>query len=582
MTAVDPIGRDSASVSGMTRTVADIIIEHARALGVSTIFGVHGANVEHLFDAAVRAAGITPVVAKHEFAAGAMADGTARISGGYGTVLTTSGGGALNVLPALAEAYDSRVPVLAVIGTPPTPLVGSGAFQDMANPPDTIDLAAALAGVVGACEVISSGADIGDALGRIDAVLAARRPAALLVARDVQAENAVVVEDPDCVPARASVVPRSDLAVLARRLLTMGQSGASVVIWVGEEASMAQAGDEIDALAELLGAVTVAAPGGRDAIVDADRCAGVTGVMGHPSARGAVRTADLVLAIGTRMSMTDRAGLDALLAERPVVYLGTHELRCPAVESAPGTQWIRCADLRETVRWLSKDLRSLGARSVAAPTVTRQPLVSPGTDRELSLPAVIDIVGASLPLRGSVFADAGNTGAAAVHHLPFGRGRFVVALGMGGMGYAIAAGVGQAIASMTQPRRARTTVIAGDGAFMMHGMEIHTAVEYGAPITLIVLNNDAHGMCITREHLFFPDTPPPVHTQRSLNRFRHTDFAAGLTAMFPCLDVRAVTTSESLAAACADLLDADAGPNCIVVDVDPDEIPPFAPFLMRG
>ena len=116
MTAVDPIGRDSASVSGMTRTVADIIIEHVRALGVSTIFGVHGANVEHLFDAAVRAAGITPVVAKHEFAAGAMADGTARISGGYGTVLTTSGGGALNVLPALAEAYDSRVPVLAVIG----------------------------------------------------------------------------------------------------------------------------------------------------------------------------------------------------------------------------------------------------------------------------------------------------------------------------------------------------------------------------------------------------------------------------------------------------------------------------------
>ena len=85
---------------------------------------MHGANAENIFDAALRHPDITPVIAKHEFAAGAMADGAARISGGIGAVLTTSGGGALNVVPAPAEAYDSRVPVLALIGTAPRPTVG--------------------------------------------------------------------------------------------------------------------------------------------------------------------------------------------------------------------------------------------------------------------------------------------------------------------------------------------------------------------------------------------------------------------------------------------------------------------------
>ena len=62
-----------------------------------------------------------------------MADGAARISGGIGAVLTTSGGGALNVVPALAEAYDSRVPVLALIGTAPRPTVGRGPRRVLEN-----------------------------------------------------------------------------------------------------------------------------------------------------------------------------------------------------------------------------------------------------------------------------------------------------------------------------------------------------------------------------------------------------------------------------------------------------------------
>jgi acetolactate synthase I/II/III large subunit len=45
-------------------------------------------------------------------------------------VAATSGGGCLNTVPGLGEAFASRVPVLALIGQPPTTLDGRGAFQD--------------------------------------------------------------------------------------------------------------------------------------------------------------------------------------------------------------------------------------------------------------------------------------------------------------------------------------------------------------------------------------------------------------------------------------------------------------------
>ena len=59
-----------------------------------------------------------------------MADGFSRSVVGLGVVAATSGGGCLNFIAGLGESYASRVPVLALIGQPPTTLDGGGSFQD--------------------------------------------------------------------------------------------------------------------------------------------------------------------------------------------------------------------------------------------------------------------------------------------------------------------------------------------------------------------------------------------------------------------------------------------------------------------
>ncbi|TDH53962.1 thiamine pyrophosphate-binding protein, partial [Mycobacterium eburneum] len=77
--------------------VVDHIVEHLAGIGVDYLFGVDGANIEDLYDAAHFCSGVTAILAKHEFSAATMADGYARSRPGLGVVAATSGGGALNL-----------------------------------------------------------------------------------------------------------------------------------------------------------------------------------------------------------------------------------------------------------------------------------------------------------------------------------------------------------------------------------------------------------------------------------------------------------------------------------------------------
>src|ERR1700743_1588818 len=110
--------------------VVDHIVEHLARIDSDYIFGVDGANIEDLYDAAHFCSDITAVLAKHEFSAATMADGYSRSGAGLGVVAATSGGGALNLVGALRESLTSRVPRLALVGQTATTMDGRGSFQD--------------------------------------------------------------------------------------------------------------------------------------------------------------------------------------------------------------------------------------------------------------------------------------------------------------------------------------------------------------------------------------------------------------------------------------------------------------------
>ncbi|MFZ0832426.1 MAG: thiamine pyrophosphate-dependent enzyme [Mycobacterium sp.] len=552
--------------------VVDHIVEHLAAAGVSHIFGVDGANIEDLYDAAHFRPDLTAVLAKHEFSAATMADGYSRRGAGLGVVAATSGGGSLNVVPGLGEALASGVPVLALIGQPPTALDGRGSFQDTSGRNGSLDAEALFSAVSLHCHRVTSAADIEPALRRAIAAARSGGPAVLLLPKDIQQAKVNCVTPGDAGEWHNRIGDPHPVARALRRAV------GPVTIIAGEQVARDDARAELEQLRSVLRARVATVPDAKDTAgtpgFGSSSALGVTGVMGHLGVADAVAGSGLCLLVGTRLPITARTGLDEALASVPTVSLGS------AAPYLPCTH-VHTDDLRGSLMLLTLALtgsgRPAGIRvpdAVTCAVLEPPPHDGPGV-RYRDAMAVLD---ETLPDGTDIVADAGNTGAAAIHYLPARRdGRFVVALGMGGMGYSFGAGVGMAFAATSarekskRHRARRTVVIAGDGAFFMHGMEIHTALEYGLPVTFVLFNNNAHAMCLTREQLFYDDL-------YSYNRFRASNLGAGLAAMFPGLASVNVRDAVDLPAALRAAL-ALAGPSVVSIECAADEIPPFAPFL---
>ncbi len=544
--------------------MVDHIVDHLAAAGVQFIFGVDGANIEDLYDAAHFCDTVTAVAAKHEFSAATMADGYSRSGAGLGVVAATSGGGCLNTVAGLGEALASRVPVLALIGQAPTSLDGRGAFQDTSGRNGALDGEALFSAVSVYCRRITTPEMIATALP--EAIIAANRggPAVLLLPKDIQQSELDVRHTVNLFSPGAQI---GNPQAIARALR---HADGPITIIAGEQVARDDARGELAQLRSMLRARVATVPDAKDVAgtpgLGSSSALGVTGVMGHPGVATAIADSALCLVVGTQLNVTARAGLDDVLASVPTYSIGSAAPFIPCAH-------VHTDDLRGSLRLLARELNGVGR-----PTGLRVPDVVPRA--ELEPPAhdgagvryreAMAALDAALADGTDIVVDAGNIGASAIHYLPARRdGRFVVALGMGGMGYSFGAALGMAFG-----RRRRTVVIAGDGSFFMHGMEIHTALQYGLPVTFLLFDNHAHAMCVTREQLFYEDL-------YSYNRFGASRLGAGLAAMFPGLSSVDVDSIDDLPSALEAALDVN-GPSVVSVECSADEIPPFAAFLGKA
>jgi acetolactate synthase-1/2/3 large subunit len=446
---------------------------------------------------------------------------------------------------------------------------GCGSFQDTSGRNGSLDAEAVFSAVSVFCERVLTPADVVSALPRAIAAARTGGPAVLLLPKDIQ-------QDYVDVDGHWGGRTAQDLRPIGNPhpiVQVLRHANGPITIIVGEQVARDDARAELETLRAVLRARVATVPDAKDVAgtpgFGSSSALGVTGVMGHPGVAEAVAASAVCLVVGTRLSVTARTGLDDALAAVRTVSIGSAPPYVPCTH-------VHTDDLRGSLRMLTVALsgsgRPTGLRvpdAVRRTELTPPPYVGAGV-RYRDAMAVLD---GALPDGTDIVVDAGNTGASAVHYLPARRGgRFVVALGMGGMGYSFGAGIGMAFGRASTGRPGgRTVVIAGDGAFFMHGMEIHTALHYRLPITFVLLNNNAHAMCVTREQLFYEDL-------YSYNRFDSSRLGAGLAAMFPGLTSVDVADLDRFAPALRAALEVD-GPAVVSVECAADEIPPFAPFL---
>src|ERR1700752_1786425 len=400
--------------------VVDHIVEHLARIESDYIFGVDGANIEDLYDAAHFSSDITAVLAKHEFSAATMADGYSRSGAGLGVVAATSGGGALNLVPGLGESLASRVPVLALVGQPATTMDGRGSFQDTSGRNGSLNAEALFSQASVFCRRIMTPADIVSALPAAVAAAKAGGPAVLLLPKDIQQSDLHINGRNGGRPAEVER-PRSvgDPHPIVRALRRVT---GPVTIIAGEQVARDDARAELSALRAVLRARVACVPDAKDAAgtpgLGSSSALGVSGVMGHPGVAEALATSAVCLVVGTRLSVTARTGLDDALAAVRTVSIGAAPPYVPCTH-------VHTDDLRGSLRMLTQALsgagRPMGLR--VPDTVRRTELAPPpcagAVVRYRDAMAVLD---GSLPDGADIVVDAGNTGAGAIHYLPARRG----------------------------------------------------------------------------------------------------------------------------------------------------------------
>jgi thiamine pyrophosphate-dependent acetolactate synthase large subunit-like protein len=130
-TAPDPV-----ATTELTGHAGELAIAVARAHGVDTMFTLSGAHVFPLYDGAVKAADPVRLLdVRHEQTAAFAAEATGKLTRVPGLAVLTAGPGVTNGLSAVAQAQFAGSPMVVVGGRAPQGRWGTGALQELDQPP---------------------------------------------------------------------------------------------------------------------------------------------------------------------------------------------------------------------------------------------------------------------------------------------------------------------------------------------------------------------------------------------------------------------------------------------------------------
>ena len=472
-------GRSPGGVAELTG--AEALTASLAVHGVELLWGIPGTHNLDIY-AALPAAGIRHLPARHEQGAAFAADGFARATGRPGVCLTTSGPAVLNAATALGQAWSDSVPVLLVAPGMPSqhPGRGNGHLHE------TRDLRSALQGIVAESHRVASVQEIPLAVAQAFATMTAGRPRPVYVEvpYDLLVQTApVTLVAP--VPVGRTVPDRASLARAAARLA----GTESVTIIAGGGAAGASA--ELLAVAERLAAPVVTTFNGRGAVPSTHPLG--LGCGPHlATVRALVQESDAVLAVGTELAPADLWDGPLPLEDR-LVRIDIDPVQA-VTNAAPdvclvGDAGAALAGLLDV--WARDGLAEPSAQRRERGQQWRARMREEAQQASARWGWLLDPLGDALGDNGIVAADSSMAcyyGASV--RLPAHRPRsFLYPSGYGTLGYGLPAGVGAKLGCPDAP----VAVLIGDGGVMFTVAELAAAAQAGVTLPVIVADNGGYG-----------------------------------------------------------------------------------------
>lgn len=538
------------------------------AEGVEYIFGVPGGPLTPLYEAISDRKTIKQIIAKHEQGAAFMANGYARVKGTLGVCCATSGPGGTNALTAIASSWADSVPVLLITAQVATQTFGKGAAQE--STAFGVDLVEIYKPVTKLSAMLHNPDQTQEFVNRaLRAAMSGRRgPVHLNLPADLMKKMTKhTTLKPSCY--RTLSAGAADVASI-REAVRMLVSAERPAILAGHGVSLAGASEELVRLAELRRIPVVTSPKGKGTFPETHPLSlGVFGFSGNPRAEALLLSGqvDVLFVIGSSLGETATYAWDKRL--QPTKALLHLDIDPWEIGKNYPVDVALVGDARVTLREIALQLEGAGGPPSADPLQdvrTQVPLyarpdVLESDQAPIKPQRLLRDLRELLPDDAILFVDIGNCMLWAGQFYEVRQaGTYFLNMGLGSMGHSVAAAVGGQLASPDRP----VVVLAGDCAFAMNGMEVHTAVEFDAPVVWVIMNDGGHGMVHHGELLLSGE-------EVTKSRFRHPIDVLGIGTALGARAFRVDSPSELRAALKESL--ATRQPTVIDARIDPCEVP---------
>lgn len=471
------------SDSKQPRNGGQILVEALIRNAVDTLYCVPGESYLPVLDALHDATSIRTIVTRHEGAASNMADAYGKLTGRPGICFVTRGPGATHASNGVHTAKQDSTPMILFVGQIESGFKGREAFQE-------VDYTQMFGGLAKWATEIDRIERIPEIVSKAFSIAMSGRPGPVVIAlpEEILFGSAHVADAQPVRIARAA----PDSAALEEMLERLGAAKQPLVI-VGGTGWDA---DSTQALQRFVHAnhLPVAASFRRQDLFDNrdPHYVGQLGLGTSPKLLERVKNSDLLLVIGSRLSETVSQGytlIESPSPKQPMIHVhpDPEELnRVYHAELAILSSLSSFAHAVATLQPVPSNVWKSWTDAARADYLAHSTPALPHPQHTgVDLGSVVAHLNEVLPDNAVITNGAGNYTVWVHRFYRYRQPATELAPTNGAMGYGFPASIA---AKLHDPKR---TVIcfAGDGCFMMYPQELATAMQYNAPIVVIVVNN---------------------------------------------------------------------------------------------
>jgi pyruvate decarboxylase len=471
-------------MSSTQMTIGNYLLRRLKEFGVDIIFGVPGDYNLQFLDQIEDFEGIQWGNNCNELNASYAADGYARIRG-IGAIVTTFGVGELSAINGIAGSYAEMVPVVHIVGTPPTASQASGAI--LHHTLGTGDYRV-FANMYKEVTIAQTNLTKTNAVEEIDRVLTAcllkGRPVYIGLAVDLS-DYEITVDPSSIKPLNLSIPqnPKNEHQAALETVLDLAQKAQNIVVIIDACAIRHDMMKSVLRFVERTQLAVYVTPMAKGSIDET-----------HPQFRGVfagncsteqvqkeVYNADLILSIGSMNSDFNTGGFSYRLSQKKTIEFHTYHTKVfyALYDKVDMRQLL--PDLTE--QWPSDIIHQYHGK----PFEIEKPVLDPKYQNQITHEYFWHKLPDFIPENSIVVAETG-TSEFGVFNMRAPKGvTFLSQILWGSIGYSVGAALGAALAGKDENRR--VFLLVGDGSFQLVAQEVSTMLRFDTNLVILLLNN---------------------------------------------------------------------------------------------